>query len=85
MKVENDNRELVNQFHGKQSVETLHKQIAREQAEKKKQIKPDAVFKNYKKGKNDSKLKMRNPKTINKPKPVYDNNFPTPPQLKFYS
>jgi hypothetical protein len=84
MKIECECLELTNQYHGKQSTEPLHKQIKREQAEKKKQIKPDAVFKNYKKGKNDKNLKMRAPKSTNKPKPVFDDAFPRPPELKFY-
>ncbi len=85
MKIIDDDRELTNQYHGKQSTEPLHQQIKRETLEKKKQIKPSAVFKNYKPGKADRKLKTRAPKSANKPKPVNDDAFPTPPQLKFYS
>jgi len=85
MKIIDDHRELTNQYHGKQSVEPLHKKIKREELEKKKQIKPSAVFKNYKVGKADRKLKTRPPKSVNKPRPVFDDAFPTPPQLKFYS
>lgn len=85
MKITDDDRELTNQYHGKQSVEPLHKKIKREELEKKKQIKPSAVFKNYKVGKADRKLKTRPPKSVNKPRPVNDDAFPAPPTLQFYS
>jgi ABC-type Zn2+ transport system substrate-binding protein/surface adhesin len=85
MKIECDCVELKNQYHGKQSTESLHKKIEKEQIEKKKLIKPDTVFKNYKKGKNDKKIKTRLPKSANKPRPVFDDAFPRPPELKFFS
>jgi hypothetical protein len=86
MKVECDCRELKNNYLGKSSIEPLHKKIKREALEKKKQIKPDAVFKNYKKGKADKKMRhTRPPKSINKPRPVFDDAFVSPPELKFFS
>ena len=86
MKVNDDNGELTNQYIGKASIEPLHKQIKREMIEKRKQIKPDAVFKNYKKSKADKKMgKTRAPKSVNKPRHVFDDAFVAPPDLKFYS
>ena len=86
MKIQSDINELTNQYLGKASIEPLHKQIKREALEKRKQIKPDAVFKNYKKGKADKKMRnTRPPKSINKPRPVFDDAFVSPPDLKFFS
>jgi hypothetical protein len=61
MKIQDASLELKSQYTDKPSMEPLHSRAKREQERKKKLIKPTAVFKNYKQGPADKKLKFRAP------------------------